>query len=75
MSVRIASYRVNISSRTVDVDIEVTLPTCVVRTTVVAQEDTLYAAASGRGIDLWAEPDLVTVVSAMFRALAETVTA
>lgn len=74
MSVRITSYRVNISSRTVDVDIEVTLPTSPVRTTVVAQEDTLYAAAASRGLDVWAEPDIVQVVSTLFRSLADTVT-
>jgi hypothetical protein len=75
MNVRISSYRVVIPSRTVEIDIEVTLPTAPVKTTVVAQEDTLYAAATARGIDVWAEPDLVAVVSGLFRALADTVTA
>ncbi len=74
MDVRISSYRVNIASRTVDVDIEVTLPTSPVRTTVTAQEESLYQAAAARGLDVWAEPDIVAVVSTMFRALADTVT-
>lgn len=73
MSVKIIAYKVHPNPRKVDVDLEISLPTGVVCSTITASEETISAAAAAADREIWDERDLVTVVADVFMSLAGTV--